>query len=337
MAPAAFRRALWALVLSGALPAVAAPVTTTHFGRTEYVSLYDVCGRLGLKFVDSGNGRGVTVKNAAHNGSFTAESREMMMDGARVLLGDPAIARGGHFYISRIDYEHRLLALFHPELAVPAPRRPRVIVLDPGHGGADPGTENKRYHAQEKTFTLDVALRLRPLLVAEGWTVALTRIRDVYVPLETRATFATQQGADVFVSIHFDAAPAAGTHGSEIFSFLPLGQRGSDFQTVPPQTQLWPGNRFDNWNAILSHLLYRHLPSRLGTYDHGEKIGNLSVLRNASCPAVLVEPGFLSNDAEVLRVETPAFRQQIAEALAAGLKDYADLLDTLQPRAAPAK
>ena len=345
MLPAAFRRALSAMLLACGLNAAAAPITATHFGGADYVSVIAVCGRLGLKYAGSVDGRSLTLRNALHTGSLTAEHREMILDGVRVLLGDIAVARGGQFYVSFADYEHRLRPLFRPDLAVPLPRRPRIIVLDPGHGGVDPGAENKRFHAQEKTFTLDVALRLRPLLLAQGWKVAMTRVRDAPFTndkardLEMRAGFAAQWGADVFLSIHFDAAPGDSTRGSEIFSFDPVGQRSSDAWgkriLEPPLTQPSPGNRFDDWNALLAHTLYRRLPSSLATYDHGEKLGNWSVLRNAPCPAVLVEPVFLSNEAEVQRLETPAFRQQIAETLAAGLKDYAALLDSLLPRPPP--
>ena len=234
MLPAAFRRALSAMLLAGGLNAAAAPITATHFGGADYVSVIAVCcGRLGLKYAGSVDGRSLTLRNALHTGSLTAEHREMILDGVRVLLGDIAVARGGQFYVSFADYEHRLRPLFRPDLAVPLPRRPRIIVLDPGHGGVDPGAENKRFHAQEKTFTLDVALRLRPLLLAQGWKVAMTRVRDAPFTndkardLEMRAGFAAQWGADVFLSIHFDAAPGDSTRGSEIFSFDPVGQRSS--------------------------------------------------------------------------------------------------------------
>jgi len=331
MVTAAFRRALAALLLGGAVAAAAAPISALRLGGADYVSLYDMCGRLGLKFVDSANGRAVTVRNGAHTGVFAADNREMILDGVRLLLGSPAVARGGHFYVGRLDYERRLLGIFRPDLAPPAPRRPRVIVLDPGHGGVDPGTQNPRYHAQEKVFTLDVAFRLEKLLLAAGYRVILTRRTDFKVPLPERPAIAERANADLFVSIHFDSAPG-NTHGSEIFAYVPAGLRGSDFQTVPPRSETQPGNRLDDWNAILAHTLFRHLPASWGTFDHGEKIGDLAVLRTATCPAVLVEPAFLSNDAEVLRVETPAFRQQIAEALASGIRAYTALVDSLQPR-----
>jgi N-acetylmuramoyl-L-alanine amidase len=334
MLTAAFRRALPALLLGCALTVHGAPLSATRFGGAEYVSVYDVCGKLGLKFSDSGNGRAVTVRNAAHTGVFAADSREMTLDGVKVLLSYPSIARGGHFYLSRTDYERRLQFLFRPDLALPIRRHPRVIVLDPGHGGVDPGALNLRYHAQEKVFTLDVAFRLEKLLLAAGYQVVLTRRTDVKIPLPDRPAIAERAGADLFLSIHFDAAPGS-THGSEILTFVPVGQLRSDHLDRPARTQAELGNRLDDWNAILAHAIFRRLPSTWHTYDHGEKIEDLSVLRTATCPAVLVEPAFLSNDAEVLRVETPAFRQEVAEGLAAGIKDYTALVDSLLPRPPP--
>ena len=191
-------------------------------------------------------------------------------------------------------------------------------------------------------MTLDVALRLRVLLQREGWIVASTRTRDSQfsvskaADLEMRALFAAREHADVFLSIHFDAAASASLSGSEIVSYNPVGQRSTDswggMGRGDRRNEFEPGNRNDNWNVVLAHCLFRNLPNRLGTFDHGERIKDLSVLRNAPCPAVLIEPAFISNDAEARRVASPAFRQEIAEALAAGLRNYAALLGSLQAR-----
>lgn len=320
-----------------------APDTDLRSGALDYVSMIDVCGRLGLRFSFTRDGRSMTLRSATHwavlhpPGDMTY--RDLLFDGTHVFLGDKAIARGGRLYVTRTDYEKRIVPLFRPDLLGPPPRRPHVIVLDPGHGGNDPGTQNRRYHLQEKALTLDVALRLKPLLEAQGWTVILVRNRDTQlslnkiVDLEMRAHLAQQYHSDVFLSVHFDAGPSPAARGSMIFTFPPAGQRSSKAWGDRSDAEgPMPGNRWDAWNAVLANAVFQNLPHRLGTNDFGERIQDISVLRNnGECPGALVEPAYLSNDAEAQRLLSPVFRQQVAEALAAGLRDYARLIGLLQP------
>jgi N-acetylmuramoyl-L-alanine amidase len=176
--------------------------------------------------------------------------------------------------------------------------------------------------------------------LAEGWGVAMTRTSDTQLStnkvtdLELRAIFTGEQRADVFLSIHFDAAPSASVHGSEIFSYIPVGQRSTESWGTgrnDRHTEVQAGNRNDDWNVVLAHSLFRVMPRGMATFDHGERIRDLSVLRNAPCPAVLVEPAYLSNDSEAQRLRDPAFRDRIAATLAAGLRDYAAVIGTFQP------
>jgi len=338
-------RLAFALILSAASLAAAA-ITSTRVGSSDYVSMVDVCGKLGLKFSFSARGQTMNLRGGGHTAVLLPPGdtthRLMILDGVRVFLGDLAYIRAGQIYISRADYERRLLALFRPDLAPGIPRRPKIIMIDPGHGGTDPGTENPRYHLQEKNMTLDVARRLQPLLLAQGWTVYMVRTRDVQISvdkgvrdLEERVQLATSFHADLYVSIHFDSGSPT-TQGSMILCNMPAGQRSTESWAFGKKNDArgpTPGNRNDPWNFVLAHALFRNLPRELGTNDLGERIQNVHVLREATMPAVLVEPAYISNDKEAQRLLNPQFRQQIAEALAAGIRDYATLIDSLQPRA----
>ena len=100
-----------------------------------------------------------------------------------MFLGDPVLARGGAFYVSRTDYElARSSRACGPACAGRRPAVPQVIVIDPGHGGTDQGATNKALGSMEKTYTLDVSLRLRKLLEGAGYTVVLTRDADYDLP-----------------------------------------------------------------------------------------------------------------------------------------------------------
>jgi N-acetylmuramoyl-L-alanine amidase len=178
----------------------------------------------------------------------------------------------------------------------------------------------------EKTFALDVALRLRSLLEAKGYQVVLTRADDRFIALSERPALANRARADLFVSIHFNSAPSS-VQGTEVFTFAPQGQRSVESWAAGAsddrERTADPSNRFDAWNAIAAHALHGALLAKLGTADRGQKIRHLAVLRGLNCPGVLVEAAFLSHPAEVQRVATPAYRQRIAEGIADGVVAYA--------------
>jgi len=344
--PRAVIRAALVLWLSVASLA-ARTLTPTRVGAVDYISMVDACGRLGLRFSFSGNGRSMTLRGGGHAAVLLppgdGSHRLMILDGVRVHLGDRVEDRAGSLYVSRTDYERRLIALFRPDLVPNPPRRPRVIMLDPGHGGVDSGAQNPRYHLQEKVLTLDVANRLRPLLIAQGWTVLMTRSRDTQISvdkkfdLEERARLASAMHADLLLSIHFDAGPPS-TNGSMILAYDPAGQRSTENWGLGMSNNAqpaMPGNRFDPWNFVLEHSILRELLRTLHTNDLGERIQNISIGRNATVPTVLVEPAYISNDAEARRLTTEEFRQQVAVGLAAGLKQYAEAIDALQPAPRP--
>lgn len=257
-----------------------------------------------------------------------ADSREIEVAGRRVFLGDAIVARAGSLYLSSIDAERALLPLLRPDRL---PRRPpvRTVVIDAGHGGQDSGTVNTTLGLKEKDYALDVALRLRRQLAGTGWKVLLTREDDRFVGLRERAVIANQANADVLVSIHFNAvAGNTSVRGTETFVLTPRHQRSTSASvSTPEDDEEQTGNAHDGWSQVLGWQLHRRLLHKLGTEDRGLKRARFAVLRHADCPAVLVEAGYLSNDAEAKRIAEPGFRGDIAEALAAGLQAYAATLE----------
>jgi N-acetylmuramoyl-L-alanine amidase len=278
---------------------------------------------------------GLVLFGAEHRVVLIGESRDTQVDGLRVFFGEPILIRGGRFYISLLDYQGRLTPFIRPELCGHAPGHPRVIAIDPGHGGTDNGMQNPRLALKEKVYTLDVALELRKLLEAAGYRVVMTRTSDKNVELPMRAEIANTQGADLFVSIHFNAgAPSdTRTRGTEVFTFTLPSQRSDESWSgrKDDRETASPVNRFDAWSQVLAECIHRQVLGSLHTEDRGQKTKHLAALRGLNCPAILVESAFLSNDAEGALVATPAFRTRLAEALLAGIRDYSAELDRLQP------
>ena len=319
------------------------PLALTRFKNVDYVAANDFAARLGLKAQWAEAQRELTLTAGARRLVLTAAKREIRCDGLRIFLGDAVQLRGGKLFVSKTDYERCLLPLLRPDqVGTPAPRL-RTIVLDPGHGGGDPGMENRALRVQEKVLALDVALRLEKLLQAEGYRVVLTRRDDRQLAptkdadLQRRAIIANAAGADLFLSIHFNSLfPNTRVGGTEVYAFTRPGQRSDPAwgpgQADDTEKEAAPVNRHDAWTSLLAHALHRETIAGLKTSDRGHKTKHLAVLRGLNCPGVLVESVFLSNDAEARRAATPAYRQQIAESLAAGIRSYAATLDALRPK-----
>ena len=200
----------------------------------------------------------------------------------------------------------------------------RVIVIDPGHGGSNVGTHSVLDGRFEKEFTLDTALRLKPLLETNGWTVFLTRTNDTYVANSNRVVFAKAKHADLFISLHFNSTPDRDgkTAGLETYCFTPTGMPST---VTRGYSDPWPeklsSNDFDTQNLQLAVKLQSALLRATGMEDRGVRhVRYIEVLRNQICPAVLIENGYLSNPAEAKRIESADYRQKLAEAIAGALK-----------------
>ncbi|QYM79068.1 N-acetylmuramoyl-L-alanine amidase [Horticoccus luteus] len=303
--------------------AVAWQIAGKTLNGVDYVDLASVAEALGLKWAWNAAGSRVVLSGEGAEAELAPNARETVINGMRVFLGQPVLSGHGKLFVSRTDFEKNLAPLLRPGAGVARLARPRVIVLDPGHGGRDHGTST-----YEKTYALDVARRAKPLLEAAGFRVVLTRTEDAFVSLPERAVIANTSHADVFVSIHFNALPKdTKTSGLEIFTFAPVGQRSTDSwspgKADDREDEASPGNRCDYWNSVLAHALQNRMSKDLKTFDRGKKQAHWSVLRPLHCPGVLVECGFLTSATEAKKIGTEAYRQRLAETLVAGLVDYA--------------
>ncbi|MEJ2287333.1 MAG: N-acetylmuramoyl-L-alanine amidase [Deinococcales bacterium] len=223
-------------------------------------------------------------------------------------------------------------------LAAPKPQ-PQVVVIDPGHGGMDPGTSSK--WAVEKTVVLDVALRLKKLLEDQGVKVIMTRDNDTFLTLAQRSAFETPQ-RNLFVSIHANSAPAASAHGIETWVFgkpldpnyinLAIQENGSGAQgqaltekarktaddiagQILRETQY-------SFSMTLAHDVQNHLIQSTGAIDRGVRKNLFYVLRTARIPSILVEIGFVSNPTEGKDLDQGSYQEKLAQGLASGILEF---------------
>lgn len=225
-------------------------------------------------------------------------------------------------FIEGLDISKNVEPLMHP-LALPANTN-RVIVIDPGHGGSNTGTTSVLDGSHEKEYTLDWAKRLATILTANGWKVFLTRSNDADIPLTNRVSFADSCKADVFISLHFNAPASAkdqGEVGIETYCVTPTGMPSTLKRDYEDNTALiFPNNHFDADNLRYAMRVQRSILKVTAAHDRGVcRARFMTVLRGQNRPAILVEGGYLSNPREARHIQDPAYRQKLAEAVAAAL------------------
>ena len=210
----------------------------------------------------------------------------------------------------------------------------KTVVIDPGHGGKDPGTtSNSPIH--EKNVVLELSLMLRDLLESRGYHVRLTRENDVFLPLRERTRLATMQGADLFISIHANAATRPGASGVETY-YLALASDATAQRTAARENS-GAGYGIKELDKLVTKILketksvesrqlaryiQKELVDSTNAIDRGVKHAPFVVLIGTKVPAVLVEVGFLSHQAEAQKLAKKAYKRNIAEAIARGIDRY---------------
>jgi len=177
-----------------------------------------------------------------------------------------------------------------------------IIVIDAGHGGFDRGGIPGQ-RVSEKTMTLDVAQRLRAVLIARGYRVVMTRDGDVFVPLPNRIALANSYRDAVFVCIHFNSATRRGANGIETY--------------------------FYNRDSLpLASAIHYYVAGGAPSPNRGVRRRGYYVLRKARVPAVLVECGFLTNPSDAEYAQLGSYRQQLAEEIARGIRSRGSVVST---------
>jgi len=213
------------------------------------------------------------------------------------------------------------------------------IVIDPGHGGHDPGASAHR--VTEAELVLDIALRLEKLLLQQrGVEVVMTRRTDVFVPLEERTSIANRAGADLFLSIHANASRNEAARGVETyylnFASNPEAEEvaarensasGRTLNALPEIIRAIALNDKLDESRDFAELVQKSMGKRLRPHNArfkslGVKRAPFVVLIGAGMPSVLAEVSFLTNRQEAALLRTGAYRQRIAEALFDAIAQY---------------
>ena len=221
----------------------------------------------------------------------------------------------------------------------------KTVVIDPGHGGDDTGAVGPT-GIREKEITLAVAKKLKNLL-SKRFNIILTRSEDIFIPLEERTKIANENSADLFISIHTNAAFKRGANGVETY-FLSFDFSDEDARRVAAFENRVAGiegnmqtKDMDNLKAILmdmtqteylnessqfAGIIQDNLSSALGGENRGVKQAPFFVLIGAACPSVLIEAGFITNPQDERKLSSNEVQGIIADSIAKSISTFEELL-----------
>jgi N-acetylmuramoyl-L-alanine amidase len=256
---------------------------------------------------------------------FDMDSRRAQINGINFVLSLPVILQKKTVYISAVDLQMTLQPILFPEKN-PTNTTIKTICLDPGHGGRDPGNLDGRM--QEKKYTLLLAAEVERLLKQAGFKVVTTRKRDSQYPeLEDRPKIANQNDADLFVSLHYNAAANRSVEGTEVYCLTPAGTSSSNGGTETSTAPRYPAHTENAKNVLLAYYVQKALVKNLNVEDRGVKRSQFVVLFNPKCPAILIEAGFMTNPGESKRIYDSAYRKRMALAIVDGILTYKKIVE----------
>lgn len=312
---------------------------------TDYYSLVSLCGAKGLSYEYDEFTRIITITGSSHRVTLRVGDGLVLVDGEPKKFDEPADLYQGMIVIPYKIKEQVLDRLFKDKTVPPAASaaftKIKKIVIDPGHGGYDPGAIGKS-GLKEKDVNLDIAKRLHNILKSEGIEVVMTRSDDTFISLPARGRIANGCDADLFISVHANANRVKSMSGFEVYYINPnIGDAARSLSSAKKDELNFSQECFTGpspqvkailWDMIYTHAraeaielsssICRSARKSLDAEVLGVKKGRYTVLKEAHMPAVLIETGFLSNSKEERMLNNAYYRQKLAEVIAEGIRDY---------------
>ena len=318
---------------------------------SEYLSLARLCDFYGLDYKYDIFARTAVVRSGATKIVVRAEGENALINGKMVKLDRPVTLSGNVLLVPVSFVRNNLRGVIgraarraEAPSAMEGPKRftIKTIVLDPGHGGNDPGAIGRRGRSREKDLTLELAEKLRNTLREADIKVIMTRDSDVFIPLSGRSEIANKSGADLFVSVHINASRVRSMRGFECYYLsnatddnaraleaLENGPVRVDDTASAEHSRLldktlWDMTLTENRleSAELAGYICNSIDENFAIGDRGVRTARFYVLKHTNIPAVLVEAGYISNKYEELKLKDPEFLDRIAESVAEGILKF---------------
>lgn len=331
-------------------PALQREVITLN--NTQYIPLTRICDVYDLNWKWDPYVKTATIERKGKI-VLMEGSRMMLVNGSEVELDRPVLQSQGTIYVptsfvksglSRIVeslYASKPQSLTPPE-GTNKKFIIRSVILDPGHGGKDPGAIGVRLHLKERNLTLLVAKKLREELESQGISVSMTRDNDTFIPLPKRTEIANRTGVDLFISVHINASRTRSLNGFECYylseatddnaralealenSSLQLGDTSVTAHSSGVDKALWDLTLTENRreSAALASYICRSVEANMEIKNRGIRTARFFVLKGTRMPAVLLEMGYMSNIAEERKMNDGAYWNRMVDAVAKGIIKY---------------
>lgn len=321
------------LLLALGLALTANPAAGAFINGYSYTDLGAWAAANGLRLTRNPRNDEFVVTNRNLRLVFDKDSRTVEINGVNVALCFPVAVNKGQVFIAQLDLAKTLAPLiFSPPTSA---KKIYTICLDPGHGGKDSGNRVGGFFSRrsEKTYTLLLAQELRGQLKRAGFNVVLTRTDDTFVDLPARPALANRRGADLFVSLHFNATETGknAVAGPETYCITPVGASSSNAQGEGADHGACVANLYENKSLLLAYQVQKSLVKNLGVPDRSVRRARFAVLRDATMPAILIESGYMTNPTEGQKIFDANYRRQIAAAIVKAILTYQKLTVTVAP------
>lgn len=321
-------------------------IATYSISGVTYYPLVSLCDLRGVQMQYEPLLRTAYLSKDAKSVNLRAGDALILVNDNIMHLSSPVDIYQGTIVVPRQFKEQVFDVLFHPTALVSrrisgAKIKLTKVVIDAGHGGNDPGAIG-RTGLREKDVNLDIAKRLSSLLNAEGVQTVLTRATDKFIPLSSRVNIANRSGAELFISIHSNAARSRALNGLEVYYVAPsvsdsgraaltarnasLNLKDADFAGSSQDVKaivwdmIYTNSRAES--IELSRSICRIMDSCIDANILGVKNARFQVLKGIRMPGILIEVGFVSNLNEERLLKTGSYRQKLAQGILEGLRDY---------------
>jgi N-acetylmuramoyl-L-alanine amidase len=320
--------------LGGVLTASAQWEVKKISGR-DYVNVDGMKKFYGFDSIKSG-GNEIILENKKVIMKLRLGGQECLMNGVKFVFSYKVEEHGGRGWISRIDLSKLVDPVLRPNYIANAGDF-RTVIIDPGHGGKDPGATNAL--GTEASYNLQVSQSLKKLLAERGYKVLMTRESNRYLTLQERVDFANRVKENaIFISIHHNSGGSS-ARGLETFTLSPIGVAHYGRGLNSSDFQMRAGNGHDSANVALATAVHGTILRTLTpkdkpcyTLDRGIKRARFSVLTGVKHPSILVECGFLSHPYEARLVHTESYRNTVAKGIAAAVIKYRGAVSKPAPK-----
>ena len=308
-------------------PAPAVRIRYIIHQSNRFVLVQDIAKFYGMKITYAKDG--ITLKSPRDTITLRFEKRIAEINSVTTYLTHAPLQRGALVYLDEKDF---LLAVDPVIRNAPLGKHPlKTILIDPGHGGKDKGAAGVS-GLLEKNLTLAIAKQLALKLRSRGCRVFMTRITDRQLTLQQRVAMCEKLKPDLFISVHCNAVANRKSHGIETYALTPKGAASTS--DTKPVDKSFAGNTFNRNNYRLAFEIQKNLLAFTKAEDRGVRHARFVVIRDAVCPAVLIETGFITHPQEGLRLNQKAYQDKLVNGIVAGVSSYARAARPTAPAAA---